>query len=465
MVSVPLTSVRAKLPLPVAPAAASSPESADRAALAEYYASADGRLLWTDEKGITAKGEGLVSAFAAADDWGLSAKSFAIPNLAKAAPADAEIKLSLMLLKYARHARGGRIPEPAKQLSSYLDRTPQYLKPRTVLSGAAKADDAQAYLQSLHPKHPQFEKLRRRFVEARAGGEARAAEAAQLRANMEMWRWIPDDMGKLYVWVNLPEYKIRVFKEGTLIHEERVIVGLKDKQTPVFSDEMETVVFKPYWALPESIKVNDVYPSLARGGTVAKRYNLKVAYNGRIIDPSTVDWSRADIRKYEIYQPSGEGNMMGVLKFLFPNKHQTYMHDTPDKRLFEAGERTFSHGCMRVRNPLRLAEVVLAEDQGLPAEKIQDLAARGPENNSVQLGTKIPVHITYFTVWMGDDGTPVTFKDMYGHEQRVRLALEGKFAQIARGPDHLAPVKMKQLEVFQEKRSSGEMMHGFMNNF
>jgi murein L,D-transpeptidase YcbB/YkuD len=433
--------------------------------LAEYYASADGGVLWTDEKGITAKGERLVAAFAAADDWGLSAKSFAISDLAKSAPAEMEIKLSMMLLKYARHARGGRIPEPAKQLSSYLDRVPQYLEPKVVLSGAAKADDVQAYLQSLHPKQPQFEKLRQRFLEARAGGAARAAEAAQLRANMEMWRWIPDDMGKLYVWVNLPEYMIRVIKDGIVIHEERAIVGLKDKQTPVFSDEMETIVFKPYWALPESIKVDDVYPSLARGGTVAKRYNLRVAYNGRIIDPSTVDWSTADIRKYEIYQPSGEGNMMGVLKFLFPNKHQTYMHDTPDKKLFEAGDRTFSHGCMRVRNPVRLAEVVLAEDQGLQAEKIQDLATRGPENNSVQLGTKIPVHITYFTVWIGDDGTPVTFKDMYGHEQRVRLALEGKFAQIARGPDHLAPVKMKQLEVFQEKRSSGEMMHGFMNNF
>ena len=401
--------------------------------------------------------------------------------------AAAEIKLSLAALKYARHARGGRIPDPAKQLSSYLDRTPQLVEPGIVIASIVKADDPAAYLRGLHPKHPQFEKLRQRYLELKAalgtatpaakapagpvtktGPKIAASEtgdAAKMRsllANMEMWRWIPEDMGALHVWVNLPEFTLRVMKNGAAIHTERIISGLKDKQTPNFSATMETVVFHPYWSIPESIKVKDIYPSFARGGTVAKRYNLRVAQNGRLIDPSTVDWSQADIRRYDVYQPPGEGNMMGVLKFLFPNKHQTYMHDTPDKALFDQTERTFSHGCMRVRNPVSLAEVILAEDKGWDAAKIKELAQPGVENNAIPLDKKIPVHITYFTEWIGDDGSTIAFNDMYGHERRVTLALEGRFSEIVKGPDHLAPVTYGAAR-YAQSRKSGDMMHGFLS--
>ena len=460
-----LTGVRERLQPATSTARPSSANAEDRAALSAYYGSTAATLLWVDGAGLSAKAQGVLAEFAAADDWGLGAKAFELGDLSKVPPADAEIKLSLALLNYARHARGGRITDPARQLSSYLDRQPQLLAPQAVIAHAATAADVRQYLRALHPKHPQFEKLRERYAAARSAGAGQAAEAAQLRANMEMWRWIPEDMGKLHIWVNLPEYKIRVMKDGAVLHEERVISGLKDKQTPVFSDEMETVVFKPYWGIPESIKIKDIYPSLARGGAMAKRYNIKVAYNGKIIDPATIDWSTADIRKFEVYQPSGEGNMMGVLKFLFPNKHQTYMHDTPDKKLFDAAERTFSHGCMRVKHPVKLAEVVLAEDQGWDPGKVQDLTLTGPENNQVQLTSKIPVHITYFTAWVGEDGTLSRFKDMYGHEQRVRLALDGKFAQIARGPDHLAPVKLTRLPTVQGSKHIGDMMHGFANGY
>lgn len=260
-------------------------------------------------------------------------------------------------------------------------------------------------------------------------------------ANMEEWRWMPNDLGPLYVTVNIPEYKVRVIKDGVVIHEERAIVGKTNNQTPVFSDQMETIVLHPFWGVPNSIKVKELLPSLARGGSVLQRQGLRVQKNGRDINPNSVNWSYADIRKYHVYQPPGRRNVLGVVKFLFPNKHHVYMHDTPTKHLFQKTRRTYSHGCMRLQNPLRIAEIILEHDKSWSPEHIQELVSRGPKNNNITLDTKVPVHVTYFTAVADDDGTVRRFNDVYGHEQRINLALAGRFAEIQRGRDHLAPVR------------------------
>lgn len=509
-------------------------DAAERRALIEFYAARADRPLWIDGNKLSAKAEAVIAEISRADEWGLDAKDFQLPEAI--APdgseterrdqlANAEMMLSRAVLKYARYARGGRITAPAKDLSSYLDRRPQLKEPATVLEEIAAADEADAYLRDLHPKHPQFAKLRAALAKIRnfgddaqkekqvrlpsegpilslgrrhpdvallrerlkvpapvIEGEDKPAEVfdealheaveafqreagisvdgvvgrrtraalngdsptevseASIIANMEQWRWMPDDLGEFHIAVNLPEYTLRVVREGEVVHSERVIIGEVGKQTPVFSDEMETVVFHPVWGVPDSIKVNEILPSLARGGNALSRHNLRVQYNGRDIDPQTIDWSQSDIRKFHIYQPPGGGNVLGQVKFLFPNKHQVYMHDTPTKNLFNASQRTFSHGCMRVRDPLRLAELILDEDRGWGSDKVQSLVRGGPTNNHVTLGRKVPVHITYFTVVANDDGTVTTFNDVYGHEKRIRLALEGRFDQIARHRDHLAPV-------------------------
>ncbi len=264
----------------------------------------------------------------------------------------------------------------------------------------------------------------------------------KLLANMEEWRWMPEDMGDLYVWVNIPEFTVRVVKKGTVIHTERVITGLPDKETPVFSETMKTIVFRPRWNVPNSIKVHELWPSLARGGNYFSRQGLRLSQNGRPVDPESVDWSSTDIRRFDIYQPAGERNALGNIKFAFPNKHDVYMHDTPNKGLFNEASRPFSHGCMRVRNPERMAEILLGEDKGWDAAKIADLIAHGPENNEVQIDHPIPVHITYFTAWVDDNGETQMARDVYGHEKRITQALQGKWDQIAVGPNHLAPVKI-----------------------
>ena len=251
-----------------------------------------------------------------------------------------------------------------------------------------------------------------------------------LLANMEQWRWMPAALGETYVQVNIPEFKVRLVMNGAVIHKERVVTGKPDTSTPIFSEAMQTVVFQPKWGVPDSIKINELLPRLQSGGGL--RGGLKMSLNGREIDPWNVDWSRADITRYMIYQPSGDDNALGVVKFLFPNRHAVYLHDTPSKSLFNASTRAYSHGCIRVRNPVRLAELVLGTDKGWDAERVRSLIEDGPEDSPVKLDTKIPVHITYFTATAGDNGKVETFPDVYGHEKRITQALAGRFDLIAK---------------------------------
>ena len=127
-----------------------------------------------------------------------------------------------------------------------------------------------------------------------------------------------------------------------VVHSERMIVGKTKHKTPIFSDEMETVVFRPFWNVPNSIKVKELLPKLLRGGTL-RRQNLKLALGKREINPASVNWATTDIRRYHVFQPPGRRNALGQVKFLFPNKHAVYFHDTPTKRLFKRQARAFSH--------------------------------------------------------------------------------------------------------------------------
>ena len=313
-----------------------------------------------------------------------------------------------------------------------------------MLDGLAVAADPGEYLQSLNPRHEQFQRLRQAWL---ALGSSRSGpEGQRLLANMEQWRWMPDDLGSFHVTVNVPEMQLRVMRDGKSIHTERVIIGKLDTQTPIFSDEMEQVIFHPFWGVPDSIKQNEVLPSLRGNGAVLVKHNLRIQSGGRDIDPKAVDWSKTDIRKLHVYQPPGADNVLGVVKFRFPNKHDVYMHDTPSKSLFKTAVRTYSHGCMRVQNPVRLAELVLAEDRRMSPDKVQALTRKdAPENNQLNLSRRVPVHITYFTATVDDAGKVTTFKDIYGHEERIRLALDGRMNLIKpvpepKGPERAEPV-------------------------
>jgi L,D-transpeptidase YcbB len=428
----------------------------DRAALAKFYEGRQFEPAWVTPTGVSPAGRGIMAEFGKADDWGLEASAFRLPKaptdgaqLSRTERANFDVALSLAVLKYARHARGGRMDPTA--LSKYIDRKPPLADPNKVIEEAAKADQPDAYLRGLHPQHPQFERLRQKYLAAKAGGQALAQTdtaapvnakkaaapeaplAKRLLVNMEEWRWMPESLGDFYVWVNVPEFLIRVVRNGAVIHTERVVVGKPDTQTPIFSDEMEQIIFHPFWGIPDSIKQADILPTLLRGSTkMMERYNLRIQAGGRDIEPLSVDWTQNDIRKFHVYQPPGETNLLGVVKFRFPNKHDVYMHDTPQKFLFNAAVRANSHGCMRVRDPQKLAELILAEDQGWPTGKVAAVVASNQPNNTINLRRKISTHMTYFTVWVDDDGKLKTFTDLYNHESKIALGLEGKAHLIPR---------------------------------
>jgi murein L,D-transpeptidase YcbB/YkuD len=251
--------------------------------------------------------------------------------------------------------------------------------------------------------------------------------------NMERWRWLPHDLGSFYVMTNVPEFMLRVVKEDEVVHTARVVVGKTNTQTPVFSNEMQTIVFGPYWNVPNSIKMEEIRPYLRQeaswffggGGwntAVLQRHGLRVKYNGREVDPSTLDWNRINMRALHMYQPPGPGNVLGKVKFMFPNKHDVYMHDTPQKHLFARPVRAESHGCMRVQNPDQLAMLLLKHDQHWSSARTVS-ALENSYDQHVALQQKIPVYVAYFTLRVNEDGSIATFNDLYGHDARMAAAL------------------------------------------
>lgn len=431
-------------------------ERSDREALKMFYETRHNEPLWVTPRGYTAAAEAARAELARADEWGLDRSAFRTFDLSqpreltRAERAEAEIAMSLAVLRYAHHARGGRT-DPLS-LSRNMDRQPPLPGSGKVIADAASTHDPGAYLRSLHPQNPQFERLRQLYLattiseEVVAGPKAKAGKKQKtspnlltrekLRFNMEQWRWMPEELGQFHVWVNIPEFMVRVVKDAREVHGARIVVGRPSTPTPIFSGRMQHLIFHPFWNVPDSIKTNELLPSLTLGDhSVLNKQNLRVAFRGRDIDPGDIEWGQVDMRKYHVYQRPGAGNALGVVKFLFPNKHDVYLHDTPSKRLFESPARAFSHGCIRVHNPLKLAEVLLAEDQGWTAERVTRTVHHGVEDNKIDLQSKFPVHLTYFTVWVEDDGRVRMFSDIYDHEHRVTYALAGKSHLIRREPD------------------------------
>jgi murein L,D-transpeptidase YcbB/YkuD len=441
-------------------------ELKERAALFAFYGSRTYAPLWVEEAGFNEAAAGVIAELEKAQAWGLDPSDFPAPtldakeagagHLSPEARAEAEVSLSLTALKYARYARGGRIMHPAEQLNSNLDRRPQLLDPAKVIDGLAAAPDKAAYLTGTHPQHVQFQRLREKYVAAVGKSGKPNAQAKRLLANMEMWRWMHDDLGEMYLMANVPSYMIEVVMDGKTIHTERIVVGEIGKQSSIFTRSLKSITFNPMWRVPESIKVNELWPSLLRGGGLMRQYGLEVeTKDGRRLDWRTMDWRNLDIRNYEVVQPAGRRSVMGYVKFSFPSQHTIFMHDTPDKWMFNAKQRTLSHGCLRLRNPLEVAKVVLAYDKGWDGAKIDELAKKGPMNNEIPMEKRIRMHLAYFTMWVADDGTLKTYSDIYGHEKRVTQALEGRWDQIAKGRDHLAPVvpDQAQLEARPQKQA------------
>ena len=274
-------------------------------------------------------------------------------------------------------------------------------------------------------------------VALNAEGEPKKANPKQneqrLIINMEKWRWMPENLGNPYVWNNIPEFQTRTIKDNKVIFQEKIIAGMPEWATPTFSADMEFIIFYPSWGVPDGIKTRELLPRLQKAGGssffdqlfgggggsagVMKAYGLTAYRNGKVVDPDSIN--PAEIRSYSFVQPSGGQNPLGIVKFRFPNNHDVYMHDTTQKNLFGQSFRALSHGCIRVQNPIRFAEVLLNEDRGWSPERVRQAMGQG----DITLDKKIPVHITYFTAMVDDAGHVSTFGDLYGHDSKISSAL------------------------------------------
>src|SRR5688572_3784148 len=247
----------------------------------------------------------------------------------------------------------------------------------------------------------------------------------QLIINMERWRWIPKSFEEKYIFVNIPEYTMHVKDKGQEVLNMKVIVGKELNSTPIFSDKLEYVVFAPYWNVPKTIVENEIKPNMLKNPNFLESQDMEIIKGDRKnfqrISASSIDWSSVTQQnfKYLIRQKPGPKNSLGLVKFLFPNEYNVYLHDTPFDKLFNQEQRGFSHGCVRLERPAALAEYLLKGQPEWSPSAIQD-AMNSKEEQWVVLKEKVPVYIVYFTSWVDEDGNVHFFKDLYGHDEDLK---------------------------------------------
>ena len=243
---------------------------------------------------------------------------------------------------------------------------------------------------------------------------------------MERWRWMPDNLGADHVLVNIAGYELTLVKDGQLADRMAVVVGKPYSRTPVFSDAIKYVELNPYWNVPSAIAIKEELPILQRSPAGLGATGFEAVQGGRGVPVTQIDWSRysASNFPFQLRQGPGPKNALGRVKFVFPNKFDVYLHDTPARSLFDKNDRAFSHGCVRLSRPVDLAEEVLADVPGWNRARIDQVIAGG-NNTVVKLVHPLPIHITYLTAWVANG--QVNFRnDVYEQDAKLIDALAGR---------------------------------------
>lgn len=446
----------------------------------DAYQANENRPFWIDGKGWSAAGASLAARIGRAGEDGLRPTDYALPAFEasdKGSLAEADIRLSALAVLYARDARGGRL-DP-RRLSKLITPTLHLPSATEILSELTASSDPGAALAAYNPPHEGYRRLRAKLAEMRLhqddtplvripagpplrvgmrdervplvrarlglgpsqepvfdrstataiaafqkqaglpangvlspqtlaalGAPATARAEQDVVAQMERWRWLPPDLGESHIMVNVPEFQVRVMRRGAVAHQARIIVGKPETPTPIFSHRMDHVIVNPSWYIPPSILRKEILPGLASDPNYAARrgYVVTRGRNGAI----------------SVRQPPGERNALGWIKFMFPNDHAVYLHDTPNRRLFANERRAFSHGCVRVENPFLLADQVL--DREWSSDRLKRLIGSGERR--INLPAPLAIHLVYNTHVVGADGSVSTFDDLYGFHRLVRQALE-----------------------------------------
>jgi murein L,D-transpeptidase YcbB/YkuD len=482
-----------------------------KAPVEAFYAARNYAPIWVENGAENARGKATATYFAGVSADGLDPSDYPVPSFANedaGALAEAELKLTATVLTYARHAQIGRVHY--SRVSADISYDLAAPEPGAVLTKLADAKNIAEALDGFNPPHAGYKALKAKLAEARGrtgepgririslgktlkpgmedsrvpllrdrlgiagdtnttydkvlgdavkafqrqhdlaptgilnnatveafNGPRRDRDADVIVANMERWRWLPRDLGRAYVLVNIPDYTLKVMDHGSMVWTTKIVAGQPgEKATPLLSETMKFITFNPTWNVPPSIINNEYLPALAQDPTVLDRMGLKVEYNR---DGSV-----------HIYQPPGEANALGRIRFNFPNKFLVYQHDTPDKHLFDKDKRAFSHGCMRVQFPDKYAEVLLNianPKDGYTIEKIRRMYGTGERD--IHLTTPIPVHLTYQTAFVDDAGHLVIRDDVYGRDARLLAALKGEDRRIAD-----VPIERREASVSTKRQAS-----------
>lgn len=258
----------------------------------------------------------------------------------------------------------------------------------------------------------------------RALNRTGSQEMDQLKVNLERWRWLPDELGRRHVRVNIADFSVQAWKDGQIDRVHAAIIGKTFRKTPVFSDEISHVVLNPWWETPVSLARQDKLPLFKRDPAAVQRLGFQVLdREGKVVDASTIDWAAipAGSMPYRIRQAPGAKNALGQVKIMFPNIHNVYLHDTPDRGLFAQRQRAFSSGCIRTQDPIDLTEWLLSDTPGWDRTKIDATLLTNRETR-VNLTSKVPVHVLYLTAV--SDAAGVRFvDDVYDRDAAVLSGL------------------------------------------
>lgn len=346
-----------------------------------------------------------------------------------------------LLDAYAAHrdmaADGGwpRVPEgPTLRRGDEGERV-LALAQRLHATGELRSEPGSTFDSTLHEAVQAFQRRHGLEPDGLVGPNTRRAlnisatdRAEQIRVNLERWRWLPRDLGERHIRVNIAGFDMVMVDRGEEVFSSRVIVGRDYRRTPVFNGRMTYLVLNPSWEVPNSIAVNDIIPQIRQDPDYLDRMGFRVlrgwGADEREIDPTTVDWNRMGRNNmpFRFRQSPGPLNALGQVKFMFPNRFNVYLHDTPARNLFDRARRDFSSGCIRVENPMELTRVLLDDSSRWDRAAI-DRVIDGKREQTVSLRRPVQTHMQYATTWVDDDGRVQFREDIYSRDEPVRAAL------------------------------------------
>ena len=252
-----------------------------------------------------------------------------------------------------------------------------------------------------------------------------------IRVNMERWRWMPESFGESYITVNIANFNLNYYFNSRLAFNMKTIVGKNYRKTPIFSGDMRYFVINPSWSVPHAIASKDLLPKIQKDSNYLRDMNMQV-YRGwgeaqRLIDPETIDWSALNSKNfpYHLRQLPGEKNALGKVKFMFPNEHDVYLHDTNDNSLFAKSQRAFSSGCIRLEKPIELLMLIAQNHAGLSEAQVR-VMLDSKQEKTVLMQTRLPVHIQYWTTWIDEDNRIHYRSDIYQRDAAIIEALSAK---------------------------------------